>query len=149
MSHKHRHRLSWVSRNRPLHLWSIDFWQMCQDITGKESFFQEMVQLLWQTGLHFLKMLTIALSYNPEIQLLGVYWERWKHTCRHTCYLWHYGRGPPGSSVHGISQAGMREPVAIPSSRGSFWPRDQICVPCFAVGGSDGKASACNTGDLG
>lgn len=46
---------------------------MCQDVTGKETFFQEMVQLLWQTGLHFLKMLTTALSYNPEIQLLGVY----------------------------------------------------------------------------
>ena len=46
---------------------------MCQDITGKESFFQEMVQFLWQTSLHFLKMLTIALSYKAEIQLLGVY----------------------------------------------------------------------------
>ena len=30
---------------------------------------------------------------------------------------------PPGSSVHGIL-----EWVAIPSSRGSSWPRDQTCV---------------------
>ena len=33
--------------------------------------------------------------------------------------------GPPGSSVHGILQAGILEWVAISSSRGSSWPRDQ------------------------
>ena len=33
-------------------------------------------------------------------------------------------RGPPGSSVHGILQARILEWVAIPSSRGSSWPRD-------------------------
>ena len=32
---------------------------------------------------------------------------------------------PPGSSVHGISQAGILEPVAISLSRGSSWHRDQ------------------------
>ena len=32
---------------------------------------------------------------------------------------------PPGSSLHGISQARMLEWVAMPSSRGSFQPRDQ------------------------
>ena len=32
---------------------------------------------------------------------------------------------PPGSSVHGISQAGMLEWIAISFSRGSSWPRDQ------------------------
>ena len=31
---------------------------------------------------------------------------------------------PPGSSVHGISQARIREWVAIPFSRGSSWPRN-------------------------
>ena len=31
---------------------------------------------------------------------------------------------PPGSSVHGILQATILEWVAIPSSRGFFWPRD-------------------------
>ena len=30
---------------------------------------------------------------------------------------------PPGSSVHGISQARILESVAVSSSRGSFWPR--------------------------
>ena len=37
-------------------------------------------------------------------------------------------RGPPGSSVHGILQARILEWVAMPSSRGSSWPRDQTQV---------------------
>ena len=36
--------------------------------------------------------------------------------------------GPPGSSVHGISQARILEWIAIPSTRGSFPPRDQTQV---------------------
>ena len=35
---------------------------------------------------------------------------------------------PPGSSVHGISQARKLELAAISFSRGSSWPRDQIHV---------------------
>ena len=35
---------------------------------------------------------------------------------------------PPGSSVHGISQARILDWVAIFSSRGSSWPRDGTCV---------------------
>ena len=31
---------------------------------------------------------------------------------------------PPGSSIHGILQAGILEWVTMPSSRGSSWPRD-------------------------
>ena len=34
----------------------------------------------------------------------------------------------PGSSVHGILQARILEWLAIPFSRGSFWPRDWTCV---------------------
>ena len=37
---------------------------------------------------------------------------------------------PPGSSVHGILQARMLEWVAIPSSKGSSWPKDQTQVSC-------------------
>ena len=39
---------------------------------------------------------------------------------------------PPGSSVHGISQARMLEWVAISSSRGSFRTRDWTCVSCVS-----------------
>ena len=35
---------------------------------------------------------------------------------------------PPGSSVYGNFQARILEWVAIPFSRGSFWPRDQTWV---------------------
>ena len=46
---------------------------------------------------------------------------------------------PPDSSVHGISQARILERVAIPSSRGSSWPRNQIhvsnisCIGFFTI----------------
>ena len=36
---------------------------------------------------------------------------------------------PPGSSVHGISQARILEWVAISFFRGSSWPRDRTRVP--------------------
>ena len=39
---------------------------------------------------------------------------------------------PPGSSVHGISQARILEWVAISFSRGSSPPRDQTQVSCIA-----------------
>ena len=39
---------------------------------------------------------------------------------------------PPGSSVHGISQARMLEWVAISYSRGSSWPKDQTLILCTA-----------------
>ena len=39
---------------------------------------------------------------------------------------------PPGSSVHGVLQARILEWVTIPFSKGSFWPRDWIWVPCIA-----------------
>ena len=38
---------------------------------------------------------------------------------------------PPGSSVHGVSQARIQEWVAISSSRGSSQPRDQTCISCL------------------
>ena len=41
---------------------------------------------------------------------------------------------PPGSSVHGILQARIREWVAISFSRGSSPPRDQTLVYYTAVG---------------
>ena len=42
---------------------------------------------------------------------------------------------PPGSSVHGISQARKLEWVAISSSKGSYRPRDWTGVSCiFCIG---------------
>ena len=39
---------------------------------------------------------------------------------------------PPGSSVHGILQAKILECVAILSSRGSSWPKDQTHISCIS-----------------
>ena len=39
---------------------------------------------------------------------------------------------PPGSSVHGISQAKILEWVASSFSRGSSQPRDWLCVSCIS-----------------
>ena len=45
---------------------------------------------------------------------------------------------PPVSSVHGILQTRMLEWIAMPFTRGSFWPRDWkrhlLCVVCSQVG---------------
>ena len=61
------------------------------------------------------------------------------HACKLSCSIMfdslqlHWS--PPGSSVHGISQARILEWVAISYSKGSFRPRDRIsisCVSCIA-----------------
>ena len=41
----------------------------------------------------------------------------------------------PGFSVHGICQTRILEWVALPSSRGSSWPRDQISLAFPALAG--------------
>ena len=40
------------------------------------------------------------------------------------------GHSPSGFSVHGILQSRILERVALPFSRGPFWPRDWTCVFC-------------------
>ena len=71
--------------------------------------------------------------------LLNVSWSRkWKKVLvTQSCLtLWDIEDcSPPGSSVHGILQARVLEWVALPSSRGSSWPRDWTrasCVSCTA-----------------
>ena len=54
--------------------------------------------------------------------------------CVHNC-VWfcnYIDCSSPGSSVHGILQARILEWVAISSSRGSSWPRDQTQVSCVS-----------------
>ena len=50
------------------------------------------------------------------------------HSVMSTSLLPHGLYSSPGSSVHGIIQARILEWVAIPLSRGSFWPKDQTQV---------------------
>ena len=46
--------------------------------------------------------------------------------------LWSCNCSLPGSSVRGIHQARIQEWVAMPSPRGSSWPRGRIWVSCIA-----------------
>ena len=48
------------------------------------------------------------------------------HLCPTLCHPMDYS--PPGSSVHGFSQARILERVTISYSRGSSWPKDWTCV---------------------
>ena len=45
---------------------------------------------------------------------------------------------PPGSSVHGILQARILEWVAMPFSKGSFWPRNQTLISYISCTGRQG-----------
>ena len=51
---------------------------------------------------------------------------------------------PPGSSVHRISQARILEWVTKPSSRGSFWPRDQTHISCVSCTGKVDSLPLCH-----
>ena len=42
---------------------------------------------------------------------------------------------PPSSFIHGISQAGILELVAISFSKGSSWPKDRTHIPCVSCSG--------------
>ena len=63
-------------------------------------------------------------AWNPVISMSSVV----SNTLRpHGLY------SPPGFSVHGILQARILEGVAMPSSRGSSWPRYRTWVSCTGM----------------
>ena len=75
-----------------------------------------------------------------EIILCRIFWSHAKESSLFCCCLvtklflnlWDpIDCSPPGSSVHGISQAKTLEWVAISFSGASSWPRDQTCVSCI------------------
>ena len=78
------------------------------------------------------------LIFSPSSQLLNILYFPWKwkvkvlvaQSCMTLCNP--VECSPPGSSVHGILQAGLLKWVAISFSRGPSWPRDQIQVSCTA-----------------
>ena len=88
-------------------------------------------------------LMALVVKNTPAIRevLLNVY----VRTCMHACMLSHFSLillsdpmdcSSPGSSVHGILQARILEWVAMPSSRGSFWPRDWTWLSCdFCITG--------------
>ena len=63
---------------------------------------------------------------------MKVKWKSVAQSCLPLCD--HMDYSPPGPSVRGILQARILEWVAIPFSRGSSWPRDQIWVSSITGG---------------
>ena len=53
---------------------------------------------------------------------------------------------PPGSSIHGILQARILKWVAMPSSRGSSWPRDRTHISCVSCIGRRVLYHQCHMG---
>ena len=76
------------------------------------------------------KYWSFSLSISPSNDK-GSYWRifRWIKSVLSCVWLCDpKDHSPPGSSVHGISQARILEWIAISSSRGSSWSRDQTSV---------------------
>ena len=75
------------------------------------------------------KHLTIQIEFQCNKYLSNTYYESESEvaqSCLTLCDPMDYS--PPGSSVHGISQARILEWVAISLSRGSSQPRDRTQV---------------------
>ena len=87
----------------------------------------------------FLDSQSAPIRQSPLEMTLACFWGYYSHSdcmcakslqsCLSLCNC-----SPPGSSVHGILQARVLKWVAMPSSRGSSWPRDWTrisYVPCL------------------
>ena len=65
-----------------------------------------------------------------KMSVKGIWGEFFTQSCLTLCTSDPMDYSPPGSSVHGISQARILEWVAIPFSGGSSRPRDQTHISC-------------------
>ena len=81
-----------------------------------------------------LQLKTTSVHLNFNLYMLCVHAQSLQ-LCPTLCNPMH--SSPPGSSVLGILQARILEWVAMPSSWGSSWPKDWICISCISciVGG--------------
>ena len=101
-----------------IRIWSKEIWLL----VSREDCFQNWVYV--DMSLH------IFFSFN--LFLLEIFWVKYAiYVYMHakslqSCpTLWDpMDNSPPGSSAHGILQARILEWFAMPSSRGSSWPRD-------------------------
>ena len=78
-----------------------------------------MFVVIFQYTMHFIHIFYLSLCYCLASKL-----------CPTLCDL--MDCSPPGSSVHGISQARILEWLSISFSRGSSQPSNQTWVPCIA-----------------
>ena len=105
-----------------------------------------------------LKLNSVNISLWLARATLGLFMENRGGSLWHPCLcmfspVWVFCSptdcSPPGSSVHGISQARILEWVAISFSRDSSWPRDGRWVSCMAgkffTAEPPGKLGHCET----
>ena len=104
-------------------------------ISLKKSGKKALVPKIWKIKLSFSKHHYLPFNFHVSFLL-------WYQPCDLLCVclvtqwcptLWDFMNcSPPGSFVHGIFQARILEWVAIPFSRGSSQPKDQIQVSFIA-----------------
>ena len=90
----------------------------------------------WMTsGMSVISVITLPHNSPNCIYILGLY-PKWKVLVTQLCPILYdpIDCSPPGSSVHGISQARILEWVAMPFSKGSSPPVDRTQVSCIAGG---------------
>ena len=93
--------------------------------------------LLYSQYFHFWDFwLPNMCGFSPLPKSMPLQTLAWCHTCVLSCFSCDQlfcdtmDCSLPGLSVHWILQASMLKCVAIPSSRGSSWPRNQTCISC-------------------
>ena len=84
----------------------------------------------WGIKSHFKWIEFLNFSVGIQLFFFLRVWTVCTQSCLTLCDPMDYS--PPGSSVHGISQARVLEWVAISYSRGSSWLRDRTCVSCIS-----------------
>ena len=98
------------------------------------KFFCKINLLLCVVVIH--PLLSHLVFYWMNIQSIHLVYSRLTFIFQFFVYFklccWNILDSLPGSSIHGILQAGMLEWVAIPFSRGSSRPRDRTQVCCIA-----------------
>ena len=103
------------------HLWGEGIWEAFLKMTAQRQ------QVLGRTELIVGPQIFLNLQWDFVCCIFSYFGQVW--LCNPTdCSL-------PGSSVHGIFLARILEWIAIPSAKGSSWPRDLThisCVSCIA-----------------
>ena len=117
--------------------WNHPFYYMCDLSCRVEE--ASRIQLCSLISNSFISHLNLFVRVKGQMEALGKKrFSNWPLLCSEVfscvCALVMYNSlGPhglslPGSSIHGISQAGILEWVAISSSPGLSWPKDQIHI---------------------
>ena len=82
----------------------------------------------WFKSITFIGHLISTIIASAPCQIIPEVGVKVKVMVAQSCKTLLWPGSPPGSSVHGILQAGRLEWVVIPFSRGSSWPRNRTQI---------------------